>query len=86
MFAKKNITIFYDDSNIRNVWPILVCITIVNAIDRNEFALITRLKKIESKIAREAASKTQNTSKAQNTSNTQYTSYTQNTSKTQILL
>ena len=32
----------------------------------------TRLKRIESKIAREAASK------AQNTSNTQYTSYTQN--------
>ena len=46
----------------------------------------TRLKRIESKIAREAASKTQDTSKAQNTSNTQYTSYTQNTSKTQILL
>ena len=46
----------------------------------------TRLKRIESKIAREDASKTQNTSKAQNTSNTQYTSYTQNTSKSQILL
>ena len=40
----------------------------------------TRLKRIESKIAREAASKTQNTSKAQNASNTQYAS------KTQILL
>ena len=37
----------------------------------------TRLKRIESKIAREATSETQNTSKAQNTSNTQYTSYTQ---------
>ena len=46
----------------------------------------TRLKRIESKIAREAASKTQDTSKAQNTSNIQYTSYTQNTSKIQILL
>ena len=31
----------------------------------------TRLKRIESKIAREAASNTQNTSKAQNTSKTQ---------------
>ena len=27
------ITIFYYGSNIRNVWPILVCITIINAID-----------------------------------------------------
>jgi hypothetical protein len=39
-----------------------------------------RLKRIESKIAREAASKTHNTSKTQNTS------YIQNNSKTQILL
>ena len=46
----------------------------------------TRLKRIESKIAQEAASKTQNTPTAQNTSNTQYTSYTQSTSKTQVLL
>ena len=37
------------------------------------FSMETRLKRIESKIAREAASKTQNTSKAQNTYNTQYT-------------
>ena len=43
----------------------------------------TRLKRIESKIAREA---TQNTSRNQNTSDTQNTSETQNTSKTQILL
>ena len=40
--------------------------------------ILTRLKRIKSKIAREAASKTQSTSKTQNTS------YTQNTSKTQI--
>ena len=52
----------------------------------------TRLKRIESKIAREAASKAQNTfktqniSKTQNTSYSQNNSYTQNTSKTQILL
>ena len=38
----------------------------------------TRLKRIESKIAREAAPKTQNTSMTQNTS------YTQNTSKTPL--
>ena len=39
--------------------------------------VLTRLKRIESKIAREVA---------QNTSKTQNISYTQNTSKTQILL
>ena len=39
----------------------------------------TRLKRIEPKIAREAASKTQNTSKTENNSKTQNTSYTQNT-------
>ena len=55
-------------------------------VNNQKVLTITRLKRIESKIAREAASKTQDTSKAQNTSNTQYTSYTQNTSKTQILL
>ena len=37
-----------------------------------------RLKRIESKIAREDASKTHNTSKTQNTFKTQNTSYTQN--------
>ena len=47
---------------------------------------LTRLKRIESKIAREAASMTPNTFKTQNTSKTQNTFYTQNISKTQILL
>ena len=59
------------------------------------FFEITRLKWIESKIAREGTqntsknqntSDTQNTSDSQNTSDTQSTSDTQNTSKTQILL
>jgi hypothetical protein len=48
--------------------------------------LETRLKRIESKIAREVATTTQNTFKTQNISKTQNTSYTQNISKTQILL
>ena len=54
--------------------------------------VLTRLKRIGSKIAQEAdskiqnTSKTQNTSYTQNTSNTQNTSYTKNTCKTQILL
>ena len=43
----------------------------------------TRLKRIEPKIAREAASKTQNTSKTENNSKTQNTFKTQNTSYTQ---
>ena len=46
----------------------------------------TRCKRIESKIPREAASKTQNISYIQNISCTQNISYTQNTTKTQILL
>ena len=40
---------------------------------------LTRLKRIEPKIAREAAFKTENNSKTQNTFKTQNTSYTQNT-------
>ena len=44
----------------------------MNNLSSYKWLAKTRLKRIESKIAREAASK------AQNTSITQYTSYTQN--------
>ena len=47
-------------------------------LSANLILMKTRLKRIESKIAREDASKTHNASKTQNTSKTQYTSYTQN--------
>ena len=57
----------------------IICFAKKNIFKRKIFQEITRLKRIEPKIAREAASKTQNTSKTENNSKTQNTFKTQNT-------